>query len=295
MSTLSKFAPFRRPKIGLALGSGAARGWAHIGVIRALEKAGIRIDMVAGTSAGAVIGAFYAAGALTALEDFANNYRSLRVTFSMMDFTLTDNGLLGGKRFVKFLQEHLPVRSFEELQKPLGICATNLNDMQEAHIFEGSLLPAIRASVAIPGFLSPQEHGEMLLVDGGVLNPVPVSLARKMGADIVIAVDLDGHAGREMNASLMGVMKGTINTMMNRIRLDNRIFHPADITIEPGLSDIGFMDYHRTSEAIAGGLKATNNRIDEIRNITSGAYHMPQMPDLPEFFKSMMNSLPGKK
>ncbi|MCB1169538.1 MAG: patatin-like phospholipase family protein [Leptospiraceae bacterium] len=258
-----------KPRVGIALGSGSARGWAHIGVLKELEAAGIEIDIVTGTSAGGVIGSFFAADAIEHAEEFAAKYKSPRVTLSYMDFSVGSGGLIGGKRFVGFLEEYLPVRKFSDLKRSFGVVATDLSSMQEVHISDGALIPAVRATVAVPGFLSPEVFGDYQLVDGGLLNPVPVSLARKLGADIVIAVDLDAHAVREKAEGVTGIMYRTIDTMMNRIRLENFKSHPADLTIEPVLRDYGFLDFHRSPEAIEEGRRAARARLPEIRKILS--------------------------
>lgn len=260
-----------RPRLGIALGSGAARGWAHVGILQAFQAAGIRFDVVTGTSAGAVVGAFYAANALDSLERFGDELKSFRATFNYMDFTLPARGLIGGRKFIGFLEEYLPVRRFDELGIPLGLVATNLRDLGEVHISAGALIPAVRASVAVPGFLAPQDAGDMQLVDGGLVNPVPVSLARKLGADLVIGVDLDANAARSKRnrAESMGaIFDRTITVMMNRVRLANRFFHPADLWIEPDLPDYGFLDFHRTEEAIEAGRKLGAEFIDEVRKLT---------------------------
>ncbi|HBS05491.1 MAG TPA: patatin [Leptospiraceae bacterium] len=256
-----------KPRVGLALGSGSARGWSHIGVLKELEASGIEIDIVTGTSAGGVIGSFYAADALEHAEEFASRYKSPRVTLSYMDFSVGTGGLIGGKRFVGFLEEYLPVRKFSELKRQFGVVATDLSSMQEVHISDGALIPAVRATVAVPGFLSPEVFGDYQLVDGGLLNPVPVSLARKLGADLVIAVDLDAHAVREKAEGVTGIMYRTIDTMMNRIRLENYKSHPPDITIEPVLQDYGFLDFHRSPEAIEEGRRAARSKIPEIKRM----------------------------
>lgn len=258
-----------RPRIGLALGSGAARGWAHIGVIEALEKAGVQIDVVTGTSAGAVIGAFYAAGALKSLRNFAESHRSIRQTFAYLDVVIARRGLVGGERFADYLVENLPARRFEDLRCPLGVVAADLVTLREVHISSGPLLPAIRATVAVPGFLSPQENGKRQLVDGGLLNPVPVNLARKLGADIVIAVDLNAHPTEKRAGSLTEVISRSVLAMQQRIRLAQRHDNPPDVLIEPVLSGIRFMDYHRTEEAIAEGARAAQRKMDEVMSAQS--------------------------
>ncbi|MCB1307838.1 MAG: patatin-like phospholipase family protein [Leptospiraceae bacterium] len=252
--------------MGLALGSGAARGWVHVGIIRALAEAGIQADVVTGTSAGAVVGAFYAADKLDRLEEFAGELNSIRSTARYMDFSLSQPALIGGRSFVQFLEDYLGVRRFEELKKPFGVCATNLVDMNEVHIYEGALIPAIRASVAVPGFLAPLSAGEdRQLADGGMLNPIPVNLARKLGAEIVIGVDVNSHPQLKRFDSITTILNRSMEVMMNRIRINNRHFFPADLWLEPDLSDYGFFDLHRHQTAIDVGRRLVQERIDDIR------------------------------
>ncbi len=259
----------KRPRLGLALGSGAARGWVHLGILRGLHAAGVSVDVITGTSAGAVVGAFYATGSLDRLESFAQELKSFRTTFNYMDFTFAGRGLVGGKRFTQFLKDYLPVHRFEDCALPLGVVASDLRRLGEVHIYEGALLPAIRASVAVPGFLEPVESGEMQLVDGGLLNPVPVNLARKLGADVVIGVDLNAHPEEVPAESMGGIFNRTMEVMTNRIRLYNREVHPADYWLEPRLADYSFFDFHRTEAAIEMGLRLAEEHADEIRKLTA--------------------------
>lgn len=257
-----------RPRVGIALGSGSARGWAHIGILRALDRAGVRIDVVSGCSAGAVIGAFYAAGALDVIAKFAESYRGLRDTFKYMDFTQQSGGLLAGRKFIEFLKDNLPVHTFHELKKPFAVVATDLIHMEEVQILEGPLLPALRASVAVPGFLTPLESAGRQLVDGGLLNPVPVSLARRLGADIVIAVDLDGDVERRTSDSMREIMGRSIDTMRHVHKAAHfRRFEP-DIIIQPSVVNVGFMDYHKTADAIAAGESAALAAMQKIQDLT---------------------------
>jgi NTE family protein len=254
-----------RPVTGLALGSGAARGWSHIGVIHALESAGIKIDVVTGTSAGAVVAAFLAAGAVSRLEELTDNHKSIMNFLSLLELSYDGPGLVSGKKWVEYIREYLPARRFEDLKIPLGIVAADLYSMQEMHISEGALLPAIRASVSVPGFLVPEAQGDMQLVDGGILNPVPVNLARKLGATFVIAVDLNAHVEKRMSKTTAQVMDRSIEIMMNRIRQVNYELYPADITIEPLLQDFSFTDYHRVTEATRAGYDAAHKKVEEIK------------------------------
>ncbi|MBW2725590.1 MAG: patatin-like phospholipase family protein [Deltaproteobacteria bacterium] len=179
---------FYRP-VGLALGSGAARGWSHIGVIRALTEAGIEPEIVCGASAGAVVGAFYAADEFDAFERWVRNL-DRRQLMALLDPTLR-GGLLKARKVFDALAQHLPDRPIESLPRPFAAVATDLASGREIWLREGSLLAALRASVALPGLVAPEFLNSSWLVDGGLVNPVPVSLCRAMGAASVIAVDLN--------------------------------------------------------------------------------------------------------
>jgi predicted acylesterase/phospholipase RssA len=179
----------RKPVIGLALGSGSARGWAHIGVIRALQQAGIQPDLVCGASIGAVVGAAYALGELDRFEQWARGLTG-RTMFSFMDFKLA-GGMLKGERVIEFFRSRFSDRPIEALDIPFAAVATGLHSGSEVWLRTGSTADAVRASMALPGLFTPAQREGRLLVDGGLVNPVPVSLARAMGADIVIAVDLN--------------------------------------------------------------------------------------------------------
>jgi NTE family protein len=185
-------------KIGLALGSGSARGLAHIGVIRAIEEAGIHIDMVGGTSIGALIGAAYAAGRLDELEQ---DFRSIdrRRIGALIDPVLPWSGFIDGKKIAGFVRAHVSLKAVEHLPIPFCAVATELSSGQEVVIREGDLIDAVRASISVPGIFSPVRWRNRILVDGGLVNPVPVSAVRALGADIVIAVDLNHHIVEEKN------------------------------------------------------------------------------------------------
>lgn len=187
-----------RPRVGLALGSGSARGWAHVGVIRALEEAGIRPDLVCGTSIGALVGAAYAAGELDRFEAWLLDLRMTDV-LAFLDVHL-NGGLIKGERLMEFFRRNFIDRPVEELGKPFGAVATALHTGAEVWLREGSTIDAVRASIALPALFSPVARNGQVLVDGGLVNPVPVSLARAMGADVVIAVDLNTDLlGRHLN------------------------------------------------------------------------------------------------
>ena len=176
-------------RIGLALGSGAARGWAHVGVIRALDEAGVRPEVVCGTSSGALVGGLYAAGHLDALESWARQLDRRKV-LSLFDFSQR-GGLIKARKLLDALGEERGDPRIESLPLHFGAVATDLATGREIWLREGSLLDALRASIALPGLVTPAEIGGRWLVDGGLVNAVPVSLCRALGADSVIAVDLN--------------------------------------------------------------------------------------------------------
>lgn len=178
-----------RPRIGLALGSGSARGWSHIGVIRILEEAGIAPDIVCGTSIGALVGAAYADGQLEKFETWVRGLTWQGVV-GLLDFTVS-GGLIHGEKLFSFLRSHLDDKTIDSLPRAYGAVATELATGREIWLREGSVIDAVRASAALPGLFTPARRESRLLVDGALVNPVPVSLCRAMGADLVIAVDLN--------------------------------------------------------------------------------------------------------
>ena len=184
---VSEGAPPR--KIALALGSGAARGWAHIGVIRALSEAGIRPDCVAGTSIGALVGAAYASGRIPSLERVAREL-DWRKVVSLFDVVFPRSGLIDGRRIADSIRDHVEPGNIEDLPLPFCAVSTDLATGNEVVIKEGDVVRAVRASISVSGMFTPVRRGEMILVDGGLRNPVPVGVARRMGADYVIAVDV---------------------------------------------------------------------------------------------------------
>ena len=295
----------RRPLIGLALGSGSARGWAHIGVLRTLIEAGIRPDVVAGASVGAIVGAAYAAGDLDRFEQWVRAL-SARDVWSFMDFGL-GGGMLKGERLVSFFRQHFDDRPIEALPVRFAAVATALQSGDEVWLREGSVSDAVRASFALPGLFAPVWRDQRLLVDGGLVNPVPVSLARALGAELVIAVDLNADiAGRRLRAeepparaawvqslqqslsgwlhpesgqtepvakpavlpqpSLLDVLASSINVMQVRITRSRMAGDPPEATIAPRLAHLGLLDFHRAAEAIDAGRAATEAVLPLLRD-----------------------------
>lgn len=179
-----------RRRIGIALGGGAARGWAHIGVLKALAEMGVRPDIMAGTSIGALVGAASQVDQLEALEDWVRGLARLDI-LRLMDARLSGGGFMRGDRLMRALSHYVEDRNIEDLPTPFAVVATDLDTGHEVWLREGSLQDAVRASIALPGLFSPVRLGDRWLLDGGLVNPVPVSVCRAMGADIVIAVNLN--------------------------------------------------------------------------------------------------------
>lgn len=176
-------------KIGLALGSGAARGWSHIGVIQALEEMGIQIDIVTGCSIGSYVGAAYSSGKLSELAQWVESLTEWQV-FSLMGVGFHRGGLVSGQKVFTALKDNFSFETFDELNKPFATVATDLYSGREVNFLKGSVIDAVRASCGIPGLFPPILSNNRWLVDGGVVNPVPVNMCRLLGADIVIAVNL---------------------------------------------------------------------------------------------------------
>jgi NTE family protein len=296
--TLSPTPP--KPRIALALGGGSARGWSHIGVIRALEEAGIRPDIVCGTSIGALVGAAHAAGRLDDLERWVVSLR-VRDVLSYMDFNIS-GGVLKGTRLMAYLRSHWEDRPIEDLPMPFAAVATALDTGSEVWLRSGPVLEAVRASIALPGLFTPVRIDGRWLVDGGLVNPVPVSLARAMDADIVIAVDLASDLlGRHLQASLepdiptsgnewlrrmrasladylpaptpielrlpsaLDVMASSLNIMQVRITRSRMAGDPPDALIAPRMAHFGLMDFHRAAEAIDIGRGAVEAAMPGLR------------------------------
>jgi NTE family protein len=236
-----------RPQIGLALGGGSARGWAHIGVIRALADAGIEPDIVCGTSIGALVGAAYVDGDLDRLETWVRSLKPQTVV-SFLDFSL-NGGLIKGDKLIGFFRSHFVDRDIRELARPFGAVATDLRRGREVWLREGPVTDAVHASIALPGLFTPVQRNGSWLVDGGLVNPVPVSLCRAMGADVVIAVDLNADLlGRHLKAkpAKVGAKRSPAapetltDTVMARIQtgMSQLGINPRDAAGPPAMLDV---------------------------------------------------------
>ena len=214
-------------KIGLALGSGSARGWAHIGVIEALQEEGIDIDVVAGTSIGALVGAVFAAGKIKEFKGVILDFDWKRL-LSMLDVVFPRTGLLDGKKVAEFVRNYVEDRDIEDFILPFCAVCTDLRTGEEIRIFQGGVIEAVRASIAVPGIFTPVIIGEKYLVDGGLVNPVPVSVARQMGSDIVIAVDLNHDIiGKNLKIGPKRRDKSwrKKKKFSNKVSVKDRVFH----------------------------------------------------------------------
>ena len=280
----------RKPRIGLALGAGSARGWAHIGAIRALEERGVKADFICGTSIGALVGAAYASGEIDRLEKWVSGLAWTTVV-RLMDLTWR-GGLIRGQRLFTLFRTMFEERSIEDLAIPFGAVATELYSGRELWLRHGNLMDAVRASCAMPGLFTPVVRDNVVVVDGGLVNPVPVSMCRALGAELVIAIDLSwGKLGpyrsrgravapREMPGwlarlrpgwveqpgqqqedpasipSIFEVFATSLDVVEVRVARSRLSGDPADVLITPLLPDFATMDYHRAKEAIDEGRAA---------------------------------------
>jgi NTE family protein len=251
--------------IGLALGGGAARGIAHIGILQALEKASISIDYISGTSAGALVGALYASGVSSQeMYEFALNMKWTDI-FSPH---LTLRSFVSGKRLVKLLQKYCRVTRFENLKIPLSVVASDFETGKSISISEGELFPAVQASCSIPLICAPVSLNGRYYIDGGFAAELPVEAVRKMGADIVIACDVNS------NAELMSKPGNFITSLKHLMRLVAKrnaetAKKQADIVIDVDIRGIGLMDFHQGRELVHRGRRATEAVLPEIEKAKS--------------------------
>jgi NTE family protein len=293
-----------RPIIGLALGGGAARGFAHIGVMRTLLAHGIVPDVIVGTSIGAVVGGSYAANQLDSLETWARGL-TVRGILSYLDVSLSGSGLIRGDHLAARLETALADHRIDDLPIRFAAIATEFNTGHEIWLTRGRLADALRASYALPGIFPPVRIGGRWLVDGALVNPVPVSAARALGARLVIAVNLNsdlfgrgtiiashgsddsdeptpdnanGFRGmfggkRSLRRQFFGtrgrpgiptVMVEAFNVMQDRITRARLAGDPPDVLISPRLGQIGWFDFHRAADAIAIGAEAAEKATDAV-------------------------------
>jgi NTE family protein len=257
-------ARLQRPiRIGLALGGGAARGFAHIGVIKALEARNIQVDLVAGTSAGSVVGALYASG----MNGFALNKLALNMDeASISDWAMPfrTRGFLQGVALQNYLNTTLNNRPIEKMAKPLGVVATDLNTGQPILFRRGNTGIAVRASCSVPSIFEPVKIAGHDYVDGGLVSPVPASFARKMGADFVIAVDISQRPETGLTSSSFDVLLQTFTIMGQTIKA-YELDKYADIVIRPNLAAMSGSDFSQRNAAILAGEEAAARIMPELQ------------------------------
>lgn len=250
-----------KPKIGLALGGGAARGFAHIGVIKMLESHGIVPDYVVGTSAGAVVGSLYAGG----FDAFAMQKLAIQLDETLFaDWTLRGPGLLKGEALQSFVNQHLKRRPLEKLNIPFGTVVTDLNSGERVVFRNGDSGMAVRASAAVPGVFQPVAINGRQYVDGGLTSPVPVRAVREMGADFVIAVDISATAEGQPVDSMSAILWQTTTIMGNVIGKTE--LAEADIVIRPRLPYVKSWNFAARHEAMIEGERAAQAALPAIRS-----------------------------
>ena len=287
-----------RPTVGLVLGAGSARGWSHIGVIRALEEMGVPIDVICGCSSGALVAASYAAGRLDLLQRLAETLTQAGM-FRFLDLSFNKGGVIEGRWIADFYRKNIGDIAIEDLEIPFGVVATEYKTGREIWFRSGSLIDAVRASIAMPGILAPVNIDHRWMIDGAVVNPIPVTLCRSLGADIIIAVNTGGEPGvkdrlavrtapteetppasswlswlttsfkggaapQPARPSYFEVLGDSIYTMqrfLTGIRLST---DPPDVLISPILAEVSIMEWHKGKTSIAQGRLAVEAAKDRI-------------------------------
>ncbi len=252
------------PKVALVLGGGAARGFAHIGVIRVLEQEHIPIDMVVGTSVGSLIGALYAAER----DSFDLEWTAFQITQDdIFDFRLMNTvmgmGYAKGERYEAWLTAKIKQKNIEQLKVPFAAVATDLNWGYRVVLDRGSVARAVHASSAIPGVFEPVNHVGKLLVDGGVVDNIPIDVARQKGADLVLAVDISEDVGNTNIKNVLDVLLQTANIMF--AENVSHLRGGADVLIAPKVGSVGMLDFSKKKECMQQGMEATRAALPRIR------------------------------
>jgi NTE family protein len=252
--------PPRPPKVGLALGGGAARGFAHIGVIQVLEEAGIQVDLVVGTSAGSVVAALYASGSGgVALSKLADGMDESTLT----DWAFPGRGLIRGEALAKYIRDHVGGKSIEQMRLPLGIVATDLDTGAPILFRRGDPGVAVRASSAVPAVFQPVRIGTREYVDGGLVSPVPVRFAREMGAEVVVAVDISAIPDGNATGDAMRMLLQTFSIMGRSI--NHFELRDADVVLTPSLAGVSSADFASRKRSISAGREAAMAALPALR------------------------------
>ncbi|MEK3800157.1 patatin-like phospholipase family protein [Peribacillus sp. FSL H8-0477] len=252
----------REPKIGLALGSGGARGFAHLGVLKVLKEAGIPVNMIAGSSMGALVGSFYAAGSDTdRLYKLAKAFKRKYY----LDFTVPKMGFVSGKRVKDLIRVFTYNKSLENLDIPIAIVATDIRTGEKVIFREGPIAEAVRASISVPGIFVPEKIGNRMLVDGGVIDRVPVSVVKSMGADIVIAVDVS-HVNKNVEInSIYDVIMQSLDILQMELVESREL--SSDVMIRPRVEKFSSKAFTNIEEIISIGEEAASQKIEKIKEL----------------------------
>lgn len=251
----------KQKKMGLALGSGAARGFAHLGVLQAFEEKGIRIDYISGCSIGALVGALYCSGMpVMEIIDLAMEL----VPWEWIDIAIPKIGLIQGRRLEQLIKKYTNGKAFEDLEKPFAVVAADLNTGQRVTLKSGYVYKAVRASVAIPGIIAPLELEGKVLADGGLVDPVPVSLVKDMGAEYTVGVNLGSWIEDKEIRSIYDVIIQSIDILQNEILALRGI--GADLLISPYLKNINPVTFNQVEECVNAGRRAALEVMDELRD-----------------------------
>jgi NTE family protein len=250
------------PRIGLALGGGAARGFAHVGVIQVLEEAGIRPALVTGTSAGSLVAALYASGKTgSELQQIAETMEE--ATFADWTLPIFSRGLLRGDALARYVHVQVKGRLIEDLPLPLGIVATDLNSGQGVLFQRGDTATAVRASSAVPAVFQPVRVAGREYVDGGLVSPVPVRFARQMGAELVIAVDISNVPDANPAGDTLQILLQTF-TIMGR-SINSWELRDADLVVRPALSGVASADFNARKRSIQAGRLAMQQLLPQLK------------------------------
>jgi NTE family protein len=255
-------APKRPPRIGLVLGGGAARGFAHVGVIQVLEEAGIRPDLVVGTSAGSLVAAFYASGKTGAqLQHIAETMEE--ATFADWTLPIFSRGILRGEALARYVSVQVNGRLIEQMALPLGIVATDLNNGLGVMFQRGDTATAVRASSAVPALFQPVRISGRDYVDGGLVSPVPVRYARQMGAELIVAVDISSAPEANAAGDSLQILLQTFSIMGKSINAFE--LRDAEVVVRPELNGVASSDFTSRQRAIDAGRAAMNRLLPQLR------------------------------
>ena len=258
--TTATATPAHPIKIGIALGGGAAKGFAHIGVIKMLEANGFAPAVVAGTSAGSVVGALYASG----MDAFALQEKAVALDEGKIrDLQFSTGGLVQGQKLEDYVNEQVRRKPLEQLAKPFVAVATRLEDGERTVFARGNTGQAVRASSSVPGVFQPVTIGKYHFVDGGIVSPVPVDAARQLGADVVVAVDISNKARGKSPGDMLGTLGQSIAIMGQK--LGQAELARADVIVRPQVLDMGPMDFNQRASAIMEGEKAAMAVMPQLR------------------------------